>query len=178
MTFQIAPFKGCTFANSTLLGGAFCFGACRRRRGLPYRAAVCSPCICGAAPFGLLLIKASTIRETPFALCLYLVTFAPRFIFWEMRTAGAPLAFCRLAVVSFEGRPPFLYDEKGRAARFALFCSPYLVEYLQPSGARLVYLLVGKTLPKGKQKPRPCFVHIESPPRVSPQQKQRGAFRV
>lgn len=42
----------------------------------------------------------------------------------------------------------------------------------------MVYLLVGKTIPKGAQTPRPCFVHIEDPPRVSPQQKQRGAFRV
>ena len=41
----------------------------------------------------------------------------------------------------------------------------------------MVYLLVGKTIPKGAQTPRPCFVHIEDPPRVSPQQKQRGAFR-
>lgn len=67
-------------------------------------------------------------------------------------------------------------NSRALALAFALFCSPYLVEKTIPSGARLVYLLVKKTIPKGKHTPRPCFVHIESPPRVSPQQKQRGVF--
>ena len=70
--------------------------------------------------------KASTIRETPLALCLYLVTFASRFIFGEKRTAGAPLAFCRFAVVPLRGGRPFYTTRK--AARRAL-----------PSSVRLIW---------------------------------------
>ena len=70
-------------------------------------------------------MKASTIRETPFALCLFLVTFASRFIFWEKRTAGAPLAFCRFAVVPLRGGRPFYTTRK--AARRALPSSVRLI---------------------------------------------------
>ena len=35
------------------------------------------------------------------------------------------------------------------ALAFALFCSPYLVEYSLPSGNRLVYHLVEKRVPSG-----------------------------
>lgn len=70
-------------------------------------------------------MKASTIRETPFALCLVLVTFASRFIFWEKRTAGAPLAFCWFAVVPLRGGRPFYTTRK--AARASLPSSCFLL---------------------------------------------------